>query len=298
MKNIEQVCIICGNSRYDDFYNLSPYSLVKCQSCGLIQVYPIPAEETRRQINTSIYSVEEYKKRCFKDERFFRRWSKDKLGIIEKLMPAKGKMLDIGCSYGFFLDEASKQGWDTYGIEINTVTGSYARDKFGKKVFVGSLEESLFELSSFDVITLWDVIEHTPEPVNFLKLLKKYLKPQGIICVQVPNIDSFISHLKNDKWDWLTPGDHLYFFSKETLGTILGSAGFKIVNLFTWEPSGYFIDSLFGFSENNNFILELYRNTLVRIIRRLLFFIFIPFQRIFWKKDKGALLVTFAVLQN
>lgn len=298
MESFEQKCILCRSTKYNNFYKLNSYSLIRCSSCSLIRVSPMPNEQEKERISQSIYSSSDYRERYFKDKRFFKRWFNAKLKIIEKFKPEKGKILDIGCSYGFFLEVAKKRGWDVYGIEINPITGGYAKDKFGDKIFIGKIENSYFETDSFDVITLWDVIEHGVDPVKFLQTIKRYLKPSGTICIQVPNIDSYISKIKNKNWDWLTPGDHLYFFSPETLLKTLEIADLKSVYFDTWEPNCYFIDSLVGFNEINNFLVELYRKTVVRIFRKLLFFIFIPFQWIIKKKNKGALIVTFCAIKN
>jgi SAM-dependent methyltransferase len=298
MESFEQKCILCGSTKYDNFYKLNSYSLVRCSSCSLIRVSPTHDEQEREKISQSIYSSSDYRERYFKDKRFFKRWFNAKLKIIERHKQEKGKILDIGCSYGFCLEVAEKRGWDVYGIEINPITGGYAKDKFGDKVFIGKIENSCFETDSFDVIALWDVVEHVVDPVKFLQTMKRYLKQSGIICIQVPNIDSYISKIKNKNWDWLTPGDHLYFFSPETLLMTLKTADLKSVYLDTWEPNCYFIDSLIGFNEINNFLFELYRKTVVRIFRKLLFFIFIPFQWIIKKKNKGALIVTFCAIRN
>lgn len=257
----------------------------------------MPGDQERAQINQSVYSAPEYKKRYFKDKHFFKRWFKLKLKRIERFSPEKGKLLDIGCSYGFFLEAASEMGWDVYGVEPNPVSGTTVKERFGNKVFIGFLENAPFEKHSFDVITLWDVIEHMPRPVEFLHRLKNYLRPNGILCLQVPNINSFISELKGAGWDWLSPGDHLYFFSPETIKQMIIQSGLEVIHVRTWEPTGYFIDSVLGFNEYQNIFFEMYRKTVVRLIRKLLFFIFKPFQKQIALNNKGALIEIFVKLK-
>ena len=290
MESLNPSCTLCNNTSFTIFYELKPYSMVKCASCGLICVSPMPDENERNTINETIYSSDNYKNRYFKDKRFFKRWSKSKLKLIEKWKPEKGKLLDIGCSYGFFLETAKRRGWNVSGVELNPITGAQARKTLDSNIFIGSIENVHFEKSSFDVITLWDVIEHTQDPVKFLNQIKPYLKPDGLFCLQVPNIESYIAKLKGGKWGWLTPGDHIYFFSPETLKLALKAAGLNPVYFRTWEPTGYFIDSLIGFNENNSFLFEFYRNTIVRIFRKFLFIIFMPFQYALRKNGRGALI--------
>lgn len=211
------------------------------------------------------------------------------------MKPQKGKILDIGCSYGFFLETAKKRKWDIYGVEINPTSGSYAKNKFGPDhIFVGKLENSHFKTRSFDVIALWDVVEHTDNPVVFLEEVKKFLKTDGIICIQSPNIDSFIARLKRERWDWLPPGDHIYYFTPKTLTGVVENAGLRVIYSSTWEPTRYFIDSLIAFNEHSSWPFELYRRTIVRVIRKFFFFIFIPFQKLLRTKAKGALIFLIA----
>ena len=285
-------CFLCDSGDSVAVYDAAPYRTVKCSSCGMLRVMPMPDEEQRRGINSGIYSTEEYKERYFKDKRNFTNWFRDKLKIIETYKPGKGRILDIGCSYGFFVEEALRRGWSAYGCEINPVTGGYSRERLQERVYVGDLDGMPFAGKGFDVVTLWDVIEHQPDPAAFLNRVKRYLKEDGIICLQVPNFDGYISRLKGERWDWLTPGDHLYYFTPGTLKKTAEAAGFAQLYAETWEPTRYFIDSLVGFNENKSALLELYRLTIVRFIRLGLFFLFLPFQAYLHKNGKGALLLS------
>ena len=257
----------------------------------MVRIAPMPDPAVNLEINEAVYSAAEYKERYFKDRHNFAAWAREKLQLIERCRPGKGRILDVGCSYGVFIEEAAKLGWDACGCEINPVTGNYSREHFGGKVHAGDLATAPFPLASFDVITLWDVIEHQPDPAAFLKNAAKYLKDDGIIFLQVPNFDSYISGLKKDGWDWLTPGDHKYFFTPATLVRTAAAAGFSLIYLKTWEPTRYFIDSLIGLAERSGPVADIYRATVVRFVRLFLFFLFLPFQSRLRAADKGALLV-------
>jgi len=287
-----EICFLCKSADYNVFYDTSPFRTVKCSSCGLARVMPMPDEKQRQAVNTSTYSTEEYRDRYFKDRKNFTRWFRDKLKLIETYKPQKGRILDIGCSYGFFVEEALRRGWDACGCEINPVTGGHSRERLKERVCVGDLDAMSFTGAGFDVITLWDVLEHQPDPSAFLSRVKKYLKEDGIICLQVPNFDGYISRLKGKNWDWLTPGDHLYFFTPATLAKTAESAGFVQSYFETWEPTRYFIDSLIGLNGSQGAAAELYRSTVVRFVRLVLFFVFLPFQLRLHKKGEGALLLS------
>ena len=197
-----------------------------------------------------------------------------------------------------FLLKTSNPVFKSFAPQLNPVTGKYCQEKLGENIYVGRLEDTPFAQSSFNVITLWDVLEHFADPVVTLQKLKGYLKEGGMICIQSPNIESYIAKKKGKKWDWLTPGDHISHFSPETMQKTLERAGFSPVYSTTWEPSGYFIDSLLGFNEIQNPLLNIYRKTIVRIFRKLLFFLFFPIQWAIRAKDEGACIVTFATCKG
>ena len=297
MKTIEtgsrpETCILCGSAASSPVYGTPPRALVRCSGCGLVRVAPMPDAGSRREVNLGTYSTEEYRRRYFLDRKIYSSWFRKKLELIERFKPGRGRILDIGCSYGFFVEEALGRGWDAFGCEINPVTGGYSRGRLGERVHVGGPETIPFGGQGFDAIVMWDVIEHQPDPLSFLEGVKKYLKPGGVICLQVPNFGSYISELKKENWDWLTPGDHLYFFTPDTLGRLAGRAGLRQSHSETWESLRYFIDSLLGYNERRGALAELYRATVVRAVRLGLFFLFLPFQRRLHREGKGALILS------
>ena len=287
-----EACFLCKSGGWSPVYDTAPYRVVKCDSCGLLRIAPMPDDVKSREINEDTYSAEEYRERYFKDRHNFAAWARAKLKLIERYKPGKGRLLDVGCSYGVFVEEAGKRGWDASGCEMNPVTGAHSRARFGEKVHVGGADGMPFPVDSFDVITLWDVIEHQADPAAFLKMLSRYLKADGLLFLQMPNFDSYISGLKKARWDWLTPGDHRYFFTSDTLARTAAAAGFVQIHHETWEPTRYFIDSLIGLGERSGFLAKLYRATAVRAVRIFFSFLFLPFQRRLAADGKGALLVS------
>lgn len=277
----------------DTLFPINSYKLVKCKNCGLVYVNPRPTTIEREAINKEIYDSEKYRTHYFQDRKIFEKRFKKKLRKIERYSK-KGKILDVGTSYGFFLDEARKRGWETYGIEKNIPAAHYAREKLGLNVFGCTIEEEKFDKNYFDVITLWDVLEHSPDPVIFLKKLKTVLKINGLICVQSPNIESLIAKYRKERWDWLSPNDHLFHFSPSTLEAILIKSGYKIISITTWEPTTYFIDTFLGFEDNKSFLLQFYRRTILRVTKKFFFFLFWPFQWFKKFKDKRALIIAYA----
>ena len=147
--------------------------------------------------------------------------------FIEKHAPGK-KLLDVGCSYGYLLNEAKVKGWDTLGIDYKDDAVKSAKEKFGIDVLKGSFEETKFDERSFDVVAMAEVVEHLINPIPFLKTIHKILKDDGILFITTPDIESPQARLHGAKWIMFYPGTHRYFYSLNSLERLLHLCGFKI----------------------------------------------------------------------
>jgi 2-polyprenyl-3-methyl-5-hydroxy-6-metoxy-1,4-benzoquinol methylase len=137
----------------------------------------------------------------------------------------KGRLLEIGCAAGFFLDEARKDGWDVYGVEISKWACDYARNDLGiTNIFNGPLEKAGYPQDYFDAVVMKDVIEHLIDPKGVFAEIKRILKPGGMICVNTPDVSSLVSKILKTRW-WGINQSHFYFFSRRSLGDMLSSAG-------------------------------------------------------------------------
>ena len=111
------------------------------------------------------------------------------LSILNKLEYNKGKILDIGCAAGYFLTLARDRGWEPYGIEISDFHLKKARENLGRKQIIGvPLKMASFPPNSFDVITMWDVLDHLTDPLGELKEIGKILKKKGLLIMRVRNM--------------------------------------------------------------------------------------------------------------
>jgi len=148
-----------------------------------------------------------------------------------------GSLLDVGCAKGLFLDLARKRGWNVQGVEISHTTAAFARQEFGLQVFTGVLEEAHFPANSFDVVSLWDLIEHLDNPFGFLRETARILKPGGIVLILTPNHDSLITRMGyllyrasagalHKPLDLIYDYHHNWYFSRDTLTRALRQAGF------------------------------------------------------------------------
>lgn len=142
---------------------------------------------------------------------------KNKVALISKENPFKGNLLDIGAGTGDFLNQAQKSGWNCIGIEPNEKAKTIAISK--KVKFTNTLEE--LDDNSFDVITMWHVLEHVPDVENQIKTLKRILKPNGTIIIAVPNYKSFDAKHYKSYWAAYDVPRHLWHFSKTSIQKLM-----------------------------------------------------------------------------
>jgi 2-polyprenyl-3-methyl-5-hydroxy-6-metoxy-1,4-benzoquinol methylase len=136
--------------------------------------------------------------------------------------------LDIGCGEGFFLFNASKAGYIGKGIEISQDAAAYARKQFSLDVEATPFEELRFPENYFDVVTLWQVLEHVPYPLMILKEAHRILKPGGLLATSTPDIESILAKIFRKRW-WNLRRLHINQFTAKTLTDMLNRTGFKNV---------------------------------------------------------------------
>ncbi|MEQ8423790.1 MAG: class I SAM-dependent methyltransferase [Cyclobacteriaceae bacterium] len=229
-------CILCGADSFKKLYKKKGFDIEKCKSCSLIRT-DIPKNFNIKSIYGHDY-FQGGKDDGYLDyvgsrrvlSREFSRLSEEIYNQVDQLNDRKLKLLEVGCAYGFFLEEASNY-FDCYGIEVSIEASSYAKSN-GHKVFGGDVsEENLSKIGAVDIIVMLDVIEHLENPLATLELLQKYLKRGGSIIIVTGNIDSILYKLMGKNWRLMTPPQHTYFFSKKTLVKSLQKCRLEVVSV-------------------------------------------------------------------
>ncbi|MEW5945242.1 MAG: class I SAM-dependent methyltransferase [bacterium] len=227
-------CALCGSEEERQLYEV-PTTVygrkeriwyVKCVGCGLVRMNPrLPAE-----VLLALYSelrVCDFDAGGGAAESCYSTAQEPRRRLVEKYCRG-GRLLDVGSGDGQFLHTMKKAGWEVEGIEIVESQAAYQREKLGLTVQTGTIETAEFQGRVFDVITLWALLEHVPDPLSVLRHAAESLSPDGTIIVSVPNIGSLEAFLFRRRWFGLCPPFHLFMFEPKTMKNISVRAGLSV----------------------------------------------------------------------
>ena len=220
-------CIVCGATTHELYCRKNEYDFFRCTSCGLVRVDPPPS-----QAQLDRYYTEGYNQYRFSFERPLADPAKRKmhgLAVIERLA-RPGRLLDVGCAYGHFLENARRHGWRVEGVEPLSDARILAESRFRLHIH-DHIAKAPSEM--FDVATMWHVIEHLPSPVGFLHEVRDRIAPGGLLALATPNVKSLSARATGASWGWLSPPDHVVLYSRTTLPRLLEQNGFEVLHVET-----------------------------------------------------------------
>lgn len=203
----------------------------KCVECGLVFLSPRLDDQSLSQVYSLWYGYAY--RRVMDDPRHveerLREFERHHYKLLERFCNTQGRLLDVGCGSGLFLQIAQNYGWDVSGVELDPDTADWARKKVGiSQIYCGTLEESLLNGKSYDAITLFDYLEHTACPGKDLDILVNSLAPGGILMVRVPNAKSWQSQLMEANW-LAVMVTHLSYFTPAVLQRALCERGLELL---------------------------------------------------------------------
>ena len=218
-------CWVCGTPS-PPAADFTAVRLSRCSNCGFLFQPERPVEDLRRSHDETYF--ENYTASGSYDSQGAqrRREARIRLRWMRGHGCRGGRLLEVGAARGDFLAEAPRWGFAPLGIEPEPSTAEEARRRSGAEVIVGWAEEVNLPPASFDVVCLWHVVEHIPQPRSVLEALHRSLKPGGRLFCEVPNAGSVMARRQGDRWDYLDPGHHVGFFDPSTLGRALKSSGY------------------------------------------------------------------------
>jgi SAM-dependent methyltransferase len=230
-------CVVCGATvaptaagRVKD-----GYVLVRCESCGLLFRRDLPELSDVPGLYSSAYFLDDRGEtggyaNYLADEELHRSLARRRLARIDQAAKGRrGALLDVGAAAGFFVAEAIAAGWDARGVDISPEMAAAATERVGAPVARGSLDD--VDGGPFDVVTMWDYIEHSLDPAADVARAASLLRPSGILALSTGDLDSVVARLSGKRWHLLTPRHHNYFFSGRTIRMLVESHGFDVVDI-------------------------------------------------------------------
>ena len=229
-------CMLCGGQRWVPYFGGSagapastpsePYrithsqrrlvrAIVRCAECGLVSLPLQCAPPTTYEDAADPYYLEQAAQRIANAHRLL------------ALIPAGGRLLEIGCACGFLLVAARERGFAAQGVEMSAWASAHARDAYGLDVKTGRLETATLPAASFDAVVMADVIEHLTDPRSTLQAIHRVLRPGGRLLVLTPDVGSLVARMAGTRW-WGLLDDHYFYYSRPTLRRFLGSEGFAV----------------------------------------------------------------------
>lgn len=241
---MSKTCYLCNTQNTQFYQKISGFPVYKCNACNLLWV---PSEYINDNDIKKFYSESYYHsnlKTGYKDyvsnELLHRKNALNIINIVDgykKLSPKK--VLDIGCAYGFLLDELKKRKQcDVYGIESSEYSAHYATSKLGLNVINSAVNYDLFEKDFFDFIFLIGTIEHLQDPTEMLKYIQYFLKPEGILVITTIDTKGIIPLYM------IKPPEHLFYFNHSNIMNLLNKNGFSKVVIRPYFAN-YFLHDLF-----------------------------------------------------
>lgn len=222
-------CPICDIDDATWAFGKEGFDFVRCRHCGLLHANP----QLKPDVAESFYKKSKTANNWIRVQGGAKEqdWNAQKkylpaLEKIEQLKPGGGRLLDFGCSIGQFLNISKDFGWVGEGIELNHDAAEFARREYGLTVHEDKLEALGLEEESYDLITLWGVLEHLNDPNSMLQNVRGLLKKDGLLLLFVPNGHSLIVRLTRYYNSTISGRAHLWYFTPKTIEQILAKNGF------------------------------------------------------------------------
>lgn len=214
-----EVCVAVRNVR--PRFPLGSYRIVDCEACGFRFTTPLPKDAAYAEQGVGQNYAHYVKSREMKKEHFRRKF--DHLG--ERL--PRGRLLDVGCAAGFLLEVARERGFEVEGVEINPAFAHFTAPELNGKIRYQSSKAVRFD-RPFEVITLFDVLEHSPHPREELLRCREWLAPGGVLVLQLPCVDSLSSRVMGRRWFHYAAPSHLSYFTHRTLKKLASTVGLTV----------------------------------------------------------------------
>ena len=231
MKRAPETCILCQTPERELLIRQDNWNVYRCPTCELGFLDPRPSENEIERLYREAYFSEQYDKGIgLASPEYPKRLRGEthRTRFIKSVKPS-GRLLDIGCGYGYFLAACREAGYDAEGTDVSEWAAQHAAENLNISVAVGKINDIHYDFKCFDIITMWHFLEHSPDPHLVLRKVRTWLKPDGILVVDVPNYNGTDARYKWEGWvGWQLPY-HYWHFTFNSLKLLLYQHGFRIL---------------------------------------------------------------------
>jgi len=234
-------CNICSGTSFREVYKFRTHGVLRCTRCKTLCRDVIFNREESEKLYSEEYFCDLQKDFFHRNRALRERAFRNKIGIIDSVYPSKGRLLDLGCAIGTFLKVAREDSWEVEGVELSAYAAKYAVEKENLTVHNGDLLDMKLPSESFDVVTMWDMVDHSEVPNDIVKEVYRILKPGGIVAMDTFMDDALLFTLANVMYKTTFgmvkgpsfkahPIHHSHYFSTGTFKYLLESNRFEVIS--------------------------------------------------------------------
>ncbi|MCA8953678.1 MAG: class I SAM-dependent methyltransferase [Planctomycetes bacterium] len=230
-------CQICGSSERTLKFAEPPFEVVTCSDCGLVYVTPrLSGQDLLDIYDEGYWKSQNPKVRGYADyaseSALYLKTFEKRMALVSRWVEPNSRVLDVGCAAGYFLRVMRDRGHDVHGVELSEAIAKEAVAALGDdRIHIGTLDDAAlamnYEPGSFDLVTLWDVIEHVPDPQAVLRKIRELLKPGRRLLLETQNVASRWARMLGRRWHHYKHHEHLFHFTPATIERLLRDCGFK-----------------------------------------------------------------------
>lgn len=245
------ICLLCKNNKFEKISlrvrDSKNYKIIQCKKCQHIQLNPIPTWKEDKEFydkNLQMKNIQ-YSQNINELKKITENDTQRRVKFSSKLVPKGSKILEIGSGHGFFLESMRELGYDITGIEISKEKKELAKKVTKAKILNVNINEKIPSLGKFDFIVMFHVLEHITDPTKFLSKIKKLLKINGKIIIEVPNVNDFQLSTNGDYRKFYWQRAHIHYFNPPSLKKVIknnllkvrivGVQRYSIENMFNWK---------------------------------------------------------------
>lgn len=219
-------CPICGRDPAQTLrYDFAPYRAVSCSRCGLVFLSPRLTESAILKLySDEEYYVSEVSGQGYDEYLEVRHnWVKTFTRRLNQITSFQlpGKVLDIGCGPGFFLEAAQAKGYDVFGLDPSDYIVKVAGEKFGGRIQKGVIESVDYPAEHFDLVVAFDTFEHVYHPLEWITAARRVLKTGGLLAITTPDPTSLLAKISGKKWVSFKLPEHVFYWSPQTIRRVL-----------------------------------------------------------------------------